>query len=128
MKSSGQNSNPLMPILASKGLLNIFIFMLGVGLPILLVFGFGFYFIFQGLFFAALILSPHNKIAYVAIAKVAKFSYAENTFTPLPIPWWRYPVLFIRLGLRLFLVGFAVWFLLTKGFCNQNIICMLATH
>lgn len=129
MKERTRQIYPYMSILFdSKAMLHLLGIVIGFALLITLLLGFAFLFVFQGLVFATLHLSPYSRTAYRFASILANVRPDEGAFESLPLPWWRVPIVFIRLAIYLILTGSGIWLLLHIGFCDQNLICLVVTH
>lgn len=93
---------------------------------IALALGIAFLFIVHGLIFTLFFLARYWSPAYGVLTRLLGRHENAQVFTPLPITWWRIPLLIVNVGMRLALIVIGLWVLYSGGFWGQNLIYILA--
>ncbi len=90
-----------------------------------LLLGFSFAFIFQGITFGIIRLTPYSRVAYRIMAILMGITYHPDQFEPAEIKWFHYFSIVVGFIPSLFSIGAGIWFLDYAGICGQNPLCMI---
>ena len=92
---------------------------------VLFLLGISFVLIVNGLVFALLRSAPYWMSPSNFLYRYLPKSIREQGGFPIPLTWWRVPILVIIIAVRLSMVVLGFWLLFNDGFCTQNLICLL---